>query len=904
MFLAVVYLLMISLSLLSSLPRRSLPKRLFRYHGSFASARVCSFHSSKTSKLRLPLRNHLLGLDSNLRMMSSGVVGDCDDGPLDHGHGRGEESRTSSTIKEKGKGKKRSKKIAVSELTENAAQEELIELNEIINKHDALYYGYTEEVENRLKSIDEQNDDEMISDQAYDRLVRRAEDLVGRFESLYPLVDKFSRVGYTRITKFDPFQHRQAMLSLDNVFSADEIRKYFKRTLKRLGYSTIESEEMVNQSLHSKQSNSSNQQKLPFQCTIEPKIDGLSLSIHYQNGKLMKAGTRGDGIVGEDVSKNVEYVDNIPKTVPTHGKYSGTFEVRGEVYMTKQSFLELNVNRKSNNESVFSTARNAAAGSLRQQTPLFTKGRNLKFYAYSLVDVVEREEEQKVMIDQSEILERLQSLGFEVATPYTVVDSIQEIIEWCEEIEKQRSSFEYEVDGAVIKVNDGEKQEMLGQSSRVPHWATAYKFQSEEKETVLKSIEVHVGRTGVLTPVAILEPVSIGGVIVERATLHNEAEVRRLGIQPGDVVRLKRSGDVIPKIIGRSSGGSENHTDDNENDDHDERSMFTIPSQCPVCLSDTERDEKGVLIRCTGSAICSAQVIERIRHFCSRDALDIEGLGIARIEELYNARIIDSVADLFKLRQQDLIRAKERVMRVKDTENQTNVEDDESEKNLRTRKGWGDRSVNNLLAAIDDSRTVTLDRFIYALGIRYIGQETSRELAKCFGSFDNLWQYLLSEVEREENENIIELNADNKITKRDESFSKISAIYGVGSKVISSLRRFVKEPRTSTLIKDLRSHLIIIPSSYQDELTPKQRQYDLLANETIVFTGKLSQLTRSEAERLARSLQAKVSNSVSKSTTLLVNGSDGDTISSKLKKATDLDIRIVSEEEFLEMTKM
>ena len=739
--------------------------------------------------------------------------------------------------KKRGMSTKAAKLEPVSTISEERAREELVRLNQDINFHDELYYAAGEEVREDVVSG-------AISDRAYDKLVQRAELLTGKFDNLRTLVDKFERVGYKRSNKFAPFTHTQSMLSLANAFSSDDLRDFVSRCHTKLGI---------------KKDDFQGNETLPDTIVMEPKIDGLSLALHYRGGRLVGAGTRGDGVTGEDVLCNARLITDLPQEL----SQMDSFEVRGEVYISKSDFAALNIERGARNETAFSTARNAAAGGLRQLDATLMKGRKLRFFAYSLFSLEERDDgtfSSSAVFDQSKALETLRSLGFRTADPVQRGCTFTEVVEHCHRMETLRSSLEYDVDGVVLKVDSISKQETIGQLSRFPSWAIAYKFKAEEAVTVLRDIEVQVGRTGVLTPVALLEPVEVGGVSIERATLHNQAEVRKLALRPGARVKLIRAGDVIPKIIGRIWGEC------GEAEVEEDASLYTLPDACPVCGSPTQVEGEGkVLVRCTGSAACPAQVISTIGHFCGRDAADIDGLGLSRIKELHSLGLIKSVADIYMLRKADL-----RTI--------ANTED----LSLRNRKGWGDRSVNNLLSAIDQRRSLTFERFLYGLGVRHIGQEISKDIASFFGDFGSLWKYVRNEAVKDK--------------ELDDRGARLLLITGVGPKAVNSLLQFVTIAANVDAVERLLQEVEVLPAA---ATTAEQISGDTrkLSQEMFLFTGKLTTMSRTDAKRACVALGAKVGSAFTKDTTVLVNA--GDRESSKVQKARERGVRIIDEDTFL-----
>jgi len=723
---------------------------------------------------------------------------------------------------------------AIADLDESEAREELRRLNDEIEKHDEAYYEL---------------DSPLISDAAYDKLVRRAEDLEGKFSSLRGIVKHLERVGSGRGgggAAFGPFVHSKPLLSLDNALNIDELDKFLTRCSTKLQPAG---------------------QSSSIEYVVEPKIDGLSLALHYRKGQLAGAGTRGDGKVGDDVTVNVNLMANVPQRIAVDEE---EVEVRGEVYISTLDFAALNDARRAANESQFATPRNAAAGSLRQLDSSLVKERNIKFFAYEIRGLAK-------VTSQTETLQSLQSLGFSVATPWAKFELPADLGSLREHVvamgdEKQRSQRGFDTDGVVVKINRFELRETLGQLSRYPNWAVAYKFPASEAETTLEGITVQVGRTGVLTPVAILQRVLVGGVFVERATLHNEEEVRRLKLRPGLTVRVKRSGDVIPKIVGVGGQPSESSTAATESD-------YALPCSCPVCGSPTEREEGGVLVRCTGGVACSAQAIEQNRHFCSRDAADIEGFGAATAEDLYELGIVKTPADIFKLRKIDQSSAA------------LNVEGDgeggeKMKPRLRGSKGWGDRSVNNLLAAIDNRRTLPLHRFIYALGVRHVGQETAKDLASKFRTFSALWSSLL---------------------RGDEGSDELLSINGIGPKAVSALLQLAKDERSRAIVQDLLSEMTILDDAGVQE-ADKASTFDpaapSLQGQTVVFTGKFKLFLRKKAEELSVERGATIGKSITRQTTLLVeaaSSAEGGVLSTKAKKARSSGVYVITEQDFANM---
>jgi DNA ligase (NAD+) len=567
--------------------------------------------------------------------------------------------------------------------------------------------------------------------------------------------------------------------------------------------------------------------------------------------------------VGDDVTVNVNHMANVPQRIAVDEE---EVEVRGEVYISTFDVTALNDARRAANESQFATPRNAAAGSLRQLDSSLVKERNIKFFAYEIRGLAD-------VTSQIETLQSLKSLGFSVAAPWAKFALPVELDRLREHVvamgdEKERSQRGFDTDGVVVKINRFELRETLGHLSRYPNWAVAYKFPASEAETTLEGISVQVGRTGVLTPVAILQRVLVGGVFVERATLHNEEEVRRLKLRPGLTVRVKRSGDVIPKIVGVGGLPSESSTTATLSD-------YALPCLCPVCGSPTEREEGGVLVRCTGGVACSAQAIEQNRHFCSRDAADIEGFGAATAEELYDLGIVKTPADIFKLRKLDQ----------SSTALEVEVEGEKKQR-LRGSKGWGDRSVNNLLAAIDSRRTLYLHRFIYALGVRHVGQETAKDLASKFRTFSALWSSL---------------------SRGNEGCDELLSINGIGPKAVSALLRLAKDERSRTIVQELLSEMTILDDAGVQD-AEKAPSFDpaapSLQGQTVVFTGKFKLFLRKKAEELSVERGATVGKAITRQTTLLVeaaSSAEGGVLSTKAKKARSSGVHVIAEQDFVNM---
>lgn len=671
----------------------------------------------------------------------------------------------------------------IKNLTPIEAAAEIAELTRKIEYHDIRYH---------------QQDEPEISDADYDALKIRLFAIEEEFPQLVAETSPSKKVGAKPLKDFGKVEHSIPMLSLTNCFSAEDASDFYDRIYK-----------FLNLSQHNK-----------IEVIAEPKIDGLSCSIRYEGGKLVQAATRGDGATGEDITANVKTIADIPQNLK--GEFPQVLEVRGEVYMERVAFFKLNEQQEKRGEKIFANPRNAAAGSLRQLNPAITASRPLRFIAYALGDVSEN-----FAPTQSEIKERLSLLGFRTSEPFVICKNLKEILEVYNEVYSKRATIPYDIDGVVYKVNDRELQERLGFISRAPRWATAHKFPAEQAETLLHKITIQVGRTGTLTPVAELEPVNIGGVIVSRATLHNEDELKRKDIREGDTVVIQRAGDVIPQVVRVVEDKRPKNS-----------RQFVSPTHCPECGSLAIREEDEAAIKCTGGLICPAQAVERLKHFVSRLAFDIEGLGDKIISEFWSEKIIKTPADIFRIK------------------NHANE--------IKLREGWGELSVKNLLEAIEARRVITLERFVYALGIRQVGQATAKKIAANYGSLEKFKQA---------------------------KFEELVTIEDVGPAVAGDIVAFLAENHNRELIEYLKSEVTI-----EDYI--KVTTDSVISGKTVVFTGKLVKMGREEAKAKAESLGAKVASSVSKNTDFVVAGEDA---GSKLKKAHDLGVKVVSEDEWLKL---
>jgi DNA ligase (NAD+) len=689
-----------------------------------------------------------------------------------------------------------------SELSLSEARAEHARIGEEIAAHDCRYY---------------QEDAPTVSDAEYDALRHRYEALEKAFPELVTDESLTKKVGARPSEKFAKVKHAVPMLSIGNVFSDEELEEFVARVRRFLGL---------------------RDGSLRF--TFEPKIDGLSCSLRYEKGHLVQAATRGDGYEGEDVTANVRTVDEIPQRL--HGDHSDVFEVRGEVYMTHKDFAALNARQRESGKTLFANPRNAAAGSLRQLDPKITASRPLHFFAYGWGEASTLPAET-----QMGVLEALRRYGLPVNPLTTLCDSAEDMLAHYQAIEAQRATLGYDIDGVVYKVNDIALQERLGFVSRAPRWAVARKFPAERATTILRDIEIQVGRTGALTPVARLEPVTVGGVVVQNATLHNEDEIARKDIRIGDTVVVQRAGDVIPQIVEVVK----------EKRPHGAK-PYNFPHVCPRCGSaalreiDEKTGEADVVRRCTGSLVCPAQAIERLKHFASRNAMDIEGLGDKQIEFFYDEGLIKTASDIFTLPEREA----------------------HMSPRLAEREGYGETSVRNLFAAIEARRKVPINRFIYALGVRHVGETNARRLARHFGDFESL----------RETASAAELGG--------EARARIDSIDGVGPVVAEALHDFFAEPHNERELDALLKQITLEPMPAVASTSP-------VAGKTVVFTGALERLTRDEAKAQAERFGAHVAASVSKKTDLVVAGPGA---GSKLKKAAELGIEVISEDDWFART--
>ena len=676
---------------------------------------------------------------------------------------------------------------SLADLSEAEAANELMRLARAIAKHDRLYHA---------------EDSPEISDAEYDALVRRNAELEAAFPHLIREDSPSKKVGHQiAASPLGKVTHEVRMMSLDNAFSPEEVAEWLARMRRFLA-------------LHD---------DAPLAITAEDKIDGLSCSLRYEKGQLVRAATRGDGQVGEDVTANVAHIPDIPQSLPAG--VPEVFEVRGEVYMEKQSFTALNAAQHEAGGKVFANPRNAAAGSLRQKDANVTAKRPLRFWAHGWGAV-----SALPGATQAEVVAQLKAWGFPVSPLFTRIEGGAEaLIAHYNAIGAARPDLPYDIDGVVYKVDRLDWQARLGFVAKAPRWALAHKFPAERAETVVEAVDIQVGRTGKLTPVGRLAPVLVGGVTVTNVTLHNRDEIARLGLRVGDRVVIQRAGDVIPQVV-------ENLTRE------EPRAAFAFPDHCPECGSEAVAEEGEVDVRCTGGLICPAQRTQRLEHFVSRKALDIEGLGEKTIAQFFALGWLESPADIFRLRAR---RA-----------------------DILGLEGWQDKSVDNLLSAIEAKRAPDAARLLFGLGIRHVGEVTARDLMKNFHELPALREL-----------------AERARSGDSDAISDLTAIDGIGPSVVQALGDFFHEPHNVAVWEDLLNE--VSPPRYEVKTLESR-----VAGKTIVFTGKLETMSRDEAKAQAERLGAKAAGSVSAKTDLLVAGPGA---GSKLKKAAELGIEVIDE---------
>ena len=702
-------------------------------------------------------------------------------------------------------------KLAVDGLTAAQAKAEHARLEAEIAAHDRRYY---------------EEDAPSVSDAEYDRLRQRYSAIETRFPRLRSATSLTERVGAAPSARFAKVRHAVPMLSLDNAFGEDDVRDFVGRIRRFLRLSDDE--------------------EIAF--SAEPKIDGLSMSLRYERGTLVTGATRGDGNEGEDVTANIRTLADVPQRLKG-SRIPAVCELRGEVYMTKHAFLALNKRQAETGGQIFANPRNSAAGSLRQKDPSITASRPLGFFAYAWGEVSEMPAKT-----QSGMIKWFETCGFNTNPLTKLCRGLDALLRFHHEIEAQRGTLDYDIDGVVYKVDRLDWQERLGYVSRSPRWAIAHKFPAERAITVLKDIEIQIGRTGALTPVAKLEPVTVGGVVVQNATLHNADEIARLDVRIGDTVEIQRAGDVIPQVLGvvaekRPRGAK----------------PYDFPKRCPcplhteVVRDQTATGEVGAIARCTGEFACPYQAVEHLKHFVSRRAFDIDGLGDKQIEFFYDQGWVAEPAEIFTLEERN------GNFKLKENGRKTHLEEVE---------GFGETSVRNLFAAIAARRQIALERFIYALGIRHVGETTAVALARGYGNWPAFHDACL------------------KLAKADQDIrAEMDAFDQIGDTVIDSLRDYFAEAHNRRRVERLAQQVQIREAA-------KPRSDSAIAGKTVVFTGTLETMTRDEAKASAERLGAKVSGSVSKKTDYVVAGPGA---GSKLVDAKKLGVTVLTEDEWAKL---
>jgi DNA ligase (NAD+) len=695
----------------------------------------------------------------------------------------------------------RDSKLAIAEMTSNQAKREHARLEAEIKTHDEAYY---------------QKDAPLVPDAEYDALRQRYNAIEERFPDLRTLDSLSRKVGAAPARGFAKVRHAVPMLSLENAFSDTDVTDFVGRIRRFL--------------------NLKEDADLAF--TAEPKIDGLSMSLRYEEGELKVAATRGDGAEGEDVTANIKTLKDVPHKLKGK-RVPDICEVRGEVYMTKADFLALNKRQAETGGQIFANPRNSAAGSLRQKDPSITASRPLRFFAYAWGEMSEMPADK-----QSSMIKWLGSTGFHVNPIWKLCHSAEELLAFHHEIGLKRAELEYDIDGVVYKTDRLDWQERLGFVSRTPRWAIAHKFAAERAATVVRDIEIQVGRTGALTPVAKLEPVTVGGVVVQNATLHNQDEIERLGVRIGDTVTIQRAGDVIPQVV------------EVVQDKPRGKKAYKFPTQCPCPLkTEVVREviaggEAGARAHCTGEFACPFQRTQHLMHFVSRRAFDIEGLGEKQIELFYDNGWVKEPADIFTLAARD------------------------KKINLKEVEGYGETSVRNLYQSIEARRDISLERFIYALGIRHVGETTAIALARGYGSWKAFHDAALKVVDKDE-----------------ETIAEMDALDQIGDTVIEAIGEYFGESHNRKLVERLVGQVAI-----KDAEKPKTDT--AVAGKTVVFTGSLEKMTRDEAKAMAERLGAKVSGSVSKKTDYVVAGPGA---GSKLAEAQKHGVTVISEDDWFKL---
>lgn len=707
--------------------------------------------------------------------------------------------------------------LEVEKMTERQARGEHKRLADEIVHHDKLYH---------------EKDDPEISDADYDRLRQRLKAIEARFPQIVDMFSPTQRVAPTPTTAFAKVKHARPMLSLDNAFAEEDLTAFLEKVHRAL----------------EKDTDLAPGAEIALAC--EPKIDGLSISLRYEDGELVVGATRGDGATGEDVTANLRTVKDIPHTLK--GKAPKLIEVRGEVYMERKAFQEMNKRQEAAEEKTFANPRNAAAGSLRQLDTEITASRPLRFFAYAWGIA-----EPRTWKTHSEYLELLKKWGFRVNPLSELCRTPEQVLDYYRKMGAERPSLPYDIDGVVYKVDRIDWQEQLGFVSRAPRWAIAHKFPAEQARTRLNGINIQVGRTGALTPVADLEPVNVGGVMVARATLHNADEIERLDVRVGDMVMIQRAGDVIPQVLGFVPEERPKKTH-----------KFEFPTHCPCPLKTrVASEEGGVVRRCSGGLECPFQQVERLRHFVSRNCFDIDGLGGTHIENFFNDGLLKVPGDIFRL--------------------------PEHVGDIRKREGWGELSVRNLVAAIEARRTISLDRLINAIGIPLIGEATAKIMAQEYGDADT-WLAEMLAAAKERKAHPDPAKKEKAVETVGPSYGRLCNIEQIGVTTADAMCDFFNEGHTVEIIRDLLKQLTVQPVERRVVAADAK-----LRDKIVVFTGELSTMTRDAAKARAEELGAKVTDSVSKKTSLVVVGENA---GSKARKAAELGVETMTEEEWVKLS--
>ena len=686
------------------------------------------------------------------------------------------------------------KKLDIASMDADTAKSILAFLAIEIERHDKLYYAH---------SLPE------ISDADYDFLRQLNTKIEINFPDLKRPDSPSHKIGVTPQDGFSKYKHGAPMLSLDNAFDEKDVTDFLKKIYRYLNLNPDH----------------------PLEFVAEPKIDGVSANLLYENGQLKIGATRGDGSIGEDITQNLKTIREIPHILKA--PFPERLEIRGEVYMRHDEFEAFNQERASKGEIVFANPRNASSGALRQLDARITAQRPLHFYAYGM-----GLHDPSSFLTHWALLNQLENWGFKISPLRQICHNVQDLTTFHASLGQKRTDLGFDIDGVVYKVNDIPLQDRLGIVSRSPRWAIAHKFAAEQAETTLEDIQIQVGRTGALTPVAYLKPINVGGVMVSRATLHNEDEIARKDVRIGDRVIVQRAGDVIPQIVKAILTARPTNS-----------VPYQFPDHCPICGSLAFRVEGEVARKCSGGLICAAQIVERLKHFVSKHGFDIEGFGSKYIESFWHEKLVQKPADIFKLKQ--------------------------IEADLKKREGWGAKSVDNLLQAIEAKRSISMPRFLFALGIPQIGQATALLLSKNYGNF----QHFESEIIKAQDET-------------SESYINLASIDGIGPSMAKDLIHFFQEQHNQEVVSGLLSEITIEP--YEHII-----QESIFSGKTLVFTGTLTKMSRDEAKNNALKLGAKVAGSVSSKTDYVVIGSDA---GSKAAKAKDLGVKCLNEDEFLLLT--